>query len=268
MLTFIPQVFILSRQLKIDLFSHYSNHLLTLIKPMDRQKSAIATITPHYKKQTTITLLDQKKYKEALGTVTLKKGFILFHGSPQEFTTIHNNSFFTFDIKAAEIYGNPDEGHNIYIYELIKDLTLLLTVTQHEEQSYLSYILSVESKTPEYIQLNEVNEIKLKRNLFDPFCDKLSDRYEGLFNKMDLNGTYEVVIFNPSKYLKQVTSPKQVTKCVYDNLTNFTSLFSNLRLDLPYRILPMCLNCDDEQCAYACHNDRDTFIWFRKSEQA
>ena len=153
------------------------------------------------------------------GSITLKKDLVLFHGSSEKFEEIGRNQFFAYDIKNAGHNASFDKRDELYIYKLKEDIKLLLTVKfEKRDKSYLSDILFWELGDFDYLNYDDVTEIKRNRPLLDGLCGKLSDRYEGLFNQMDGAGTYEVVIFDTKKYLEKITDGKERIGCIYDNM--------------------------------------------------
>jgi len=177
------------------------------------------------------------EHEKRWGTVTLKKGLILFHGSNHVFNEIMPNQFFTWNIKWIHNFMWTKKSM-LYTYKLKHDIKLLLSIypKYNRDLSVLNEILADEMKNDEYRKFDSFN-IKRDRQLFDPLCSNLSSRYDGLLNDIEAYGTYEVVIFNPEKNLQKITDENERLFMVYDSTDNSASTIKNfITISIPYKL--------------------------------
>jgi len=204
------------------------------------------------------------KYEEKFGIATLKKGLILFHGTSHTFDKINKNIFFAFTVDDA--IGYVGQSGNLYMYKLNQDIDVLLTfskINKNKEKCELPYILSEEMADACYINYDSVTDIKKKRKIFHRLCDKLSERYNGILNLIERGcGSYEIVFFDPEKYLNRITTERERMEACYKFGYKFD--FKDIILDIPYQITldkricnnnPECLieiysNCLDDCVCY------------------
>ena len=157
-------------------------------------------------------------YYDKYGKITLSKGTILYHWSNQNITNLTDNLFLCLDNSFWS-----DTNKIIHKYRVLNDINLILTIHNDNITSKKSY--SSKNKRRDYELLTTIyndmikpnsysrhDDVMLKTNRtdFPNFCVKLSmNGYEGLFNYIDMEkGYFEIVVFNPTKYLKLIETKK------------------------------------------------------------
>jgi hypothetical protein len=158
-------------------------------------------------------------YYDKYGKITLSKGTILYHWSNQSITNLTNNLFLCLDNSFWR-----DKNKIMNKYELLNDIDLILTIHNDNITNKQLYS-SNKNKRQDYELLTTIyndiiepnsysrdSDVMLKTNKtnFPIFCDKLNmNGYKGLFNYIDGDkGQFEIVIFNPTNYLKLIETKK------------------------------------------------------------
>lgn len=151
-------------------------------------------------------------YFNTQGKITLRKGTVVYHWSDKQISKLTSNLFVC-------LCNSFWKGKILHKYKLTQDIELILTIGNNIIRDNTLYIGKCRNDDYELLtsMYNEIicpnsyelkKDVELKKNNinFNTFCDKLASyNYNGLFNRINRDkGRFEVVIFNPNKYLKLV----------------------------------------------------------------
>jgi hypothetical protein len=146
---------------------------------------------------------------DKFGKITIKKETKIYHWSDKEFDIINNNSFFSL--------CNDDWKQNkkyCYEYEIIEDVSFLLTIVNKKiekgelcsnktiyDSQILTNLFNFFVRKNCYSSNGDV-DLKISHEHFKYLCENLLKcNYHGLFNYIDNKTRFELVIFEPNKYL-------------------------------------------------------------------
>ena len=182
------------------------------------------------------------------GFVIIKKGTSFYHNSKNKFDIINNNSFFTLDKKGWS-------GLYTYKYNVIDDIQILLTITNdniinnnefrnlREDNQILTLLYNEFIEDTAYNHKNM--DIYFKKNVlhFNSLCSKLLEHnYNGCFNYIDGKSIFEIILFEPNKYLKLMSIDENVSndnnrnKNIHKLLLNKTIIEFNYPIIFKYRL--------------------------------